>query len=177
MEEILTLQGAAKYLKLAPITLYRKARKREIPAAKLGKVWRFHRGQLEEWIKHTAAQPLLKQEPARFRHLSSRETEVVLKFIKVIQTKYKSRLESVILYGSRARGDFRADSDIDLLLVLKEASDEKQKEISSLTHRFNLNEDARLQPFLISSSEWRGPSFRTFLLVERIRREGIPLYG
>lgn len=91
--------------------------------------------------------------------------------------KYKSRLESVILYGSRARGDFKAHSDIDLLLVLKEASDEKRKEISSLTHRFNLKEDALLQPFVISSSEWKDPSFRTFLLVERIRREGIPLYG
>ena len=33
---------------------------------------------------------------------------------------YGERLDHIILYGSRARGDARDDSDIDILIVLKD---------------------------------------------------------
>ena len=36
---------------------------------------------------------------------------------------YGQQLEQVILFGSQARGDARADSDIDLLIVLKNPFD------------------------------------------------------
>jgi len=36
---------------------------------------------------------------------------------------YGDRLDRVILYGSRARGDARPDSDIDVLVLLKEPFD------------------------------------------------------
>lgn len=36
---------------------------------------------------------------------------------------YGEQLEQVILFGSQARGDARADSDIDLLIVLKNPFD------------------------------------------------------
>ena len=36
-----------------------------------------------------------------------------------LEKNYGDRLERVVLFGSQARGDARADSDIDLLIVLK----------------------------------------------------------
>lgn len=36
-----------------------------------------------------------------------------------LQETYGDRLRYVVLYGSRARGDARPDSDVDLLVVLK----------------------------------------------------------
>lgn len=178
MAEILTLEGAAKYLKLAPITLYRKARKGEIPAAKLGKIWRFHRGQLEEWVRNLAGEGTAHvPPPGAFRHLSTRESEAVLQFIQALKKQYGRYLKKVILYGSRARGDLKADSDIDLLLVIQGISEDTRKEISTLAHRFSLEEDVRIQTFVISGDEWKKPTFRTFLLAERIAREGICLHG
>ncbi len=35
-------------------------------------------------------------------------------------TLYGPRLKQILLYGSRARGDFREDSDYDVLVVLEE---------------------------------------------------------
>lgn len=35
-----------------------------------------------------------------------------------LQTMYGERLQGLYLYGSYARGDFRADSDVDLLVAL-----------------------------------------------------------
>ncbi len=48
--DVLTLNEAAAYLRVHPRTLRTKASQGKIPAAKIGKVWRFHRGQLEEWL-------------------------------------------------------------------------------------------------------------------------------
>lgn len=53
-EKLLTIQEAAKYLDIHPITLYKWVKKNKIPAAKLGKNWRFRKATLEAWIdKHT----------------------------------------------------------------------------------------------------------------------------
>ena len=41
-------------------------------------------------------------------------------FKALMQSIYGSRLDKVVLYGSYARGDFREDSDIDFLVVLKD---------------------------------------------------------
>ena len=42
------------------------------------------------------------------------------KFTKLLQEEFQDKLISVVLYGSIARGDNRKDSDIDLLLVIKD---------------------------------------------------------
>lgn len=42
------------------------------------------------------------------------------KLTKLLQEEFQDRLVSVVLYGSVARGNNRKDSDIDLLLVIKD---------------------------------------------------------
>jgi len=49
-EKILTLDEAAQLLRLHPEVLRRKARKGEIPAAKVGRQWRFRLQRLLEWL-------------------------------------------------------------------------------------------------------------------------------
>lgn len=50
MEEILNVDEACKFLKLSKVTLYKHVRSGEIPGVKVGKVWRFHRTKLEDWL-------------------------------------------------------------------------------------------------------------------------------
>jgi excisionase family DNA binding protein len=50
MENIMTLEEVAKYLKMKPQTIYLWAQKGNIPAIKLGKEWRFLRGVIDEWL-------------------------------------------------------------------------------------------------------------------------------
>jgi PTS system nitrogen regulatory IIA component len=51
-DEIMTLEEVAKYLKLKPQTIYTWAQKNKIPAAKLGKEWRFRRSVIDKWFNH-----------------------------------------------------------------------------------------------------------------------------
>ncbi len=53
--EVLTLEEAAAYLRVHPRTLRLKASAGLIPGAKIGRVWRFHKQQLEQWIQQAAA--------------------------------------------------------------------------------------------------------------------------
>ena len=53
--DVLTLDEAAAYLRVHPRTLRMKASEGQIPGAKIGKVWRFHRQQLEEWLRRGGA--------------------------------------------------------------------------------------------------------------------------
>jgi len=48
--DIMTLDEAAEYLRVHPRTLRMKASEGKIPGAKIGRVWRFHREQLESWL-------------------------------------------------------------------------------------------------------------------------------
>jgi len=48
--DIMTLEEVATYLKLKPQTIYTWAQEKRIPAAKLGKEWRFKRSIIDEWI-------------------------------------------------------------------------------------------------------------------------------
>ena len=55
-KKLLTIADAAKYLDIHPMTLYKWVRKEKIPAAKMGKIWRFRKEKLDAWIdKHTEA--------------------------------------------------------------------------------------------------------------------------
>ena len=48
--EILTIEEVAAYLRLKPQTIYKWAQEKRIPAAKLGKEWRFRRSVIDRWV-------------------------------------------------------------------------------------------------------------------------------
>jgi len=48
--EIMTLEEVANYLRLKPQTIYTWAQQKKIPAAKLGKEWRFKRSMIDAWF-------------------------------------------------------------------------------------------------------------------------------
>lgn len=51
-DEILTAQEAAEYLKLHAETVKAKARQGLLPAAKVGREWRFRKPDLDAWLSN-----------------------------------------------------------------------------------------------------------------------------
>jgi len=49
--QILTVEELHSYLKIPKPTLYALAQNGRIPAAKVGKHWRFRRNDIDEWLK------------------------------------------------------------------------------------------------------------------------------
>lgn len=48
--DILTIEEVASYLRLTPQTIYKWAQEKRIPAAKLGKEWRFRKSIIDSWL-------------------------------------------------------------------------------------------------------------------------------
>jgi PTS system nitrogen regulatory IIA component len=49
-DDILTIEEVAKYLRVSERTAYDWAQKGEIPAGKIGTVWRFKKSEIEKWV-------------------------------------------------------------------------------------------------------------------------------
>jgi len=50
MDDIMTLEEVAKYLKVKRQTIYNWAQAGKIPAAKIGKEWRFRKSVIDRWF-------------------------------------------------------------------------------------------------------------------------------
>ena len=59
--DILTVEELHGYLKIPKPTLYALAQGGRIPAAKIGKHWRFRRSDIDEWLKSQQWNPSMRQ--------------------------------------------------------------------------------------------------------------------
>ena len=57
---VMNVGEVARYLRVVPDTIYRKARRGEIPAIKMGKVWRFPKETLDKWLNDSALETVKK---------------------------------------------------------------------------------------------------------------------
>lgn len=104
---------------------------------------------------------------------------LIEKYISEIKKIYGSHLQRVILYGSYARGDFKPDSDIDIMILL-DISDLELKtysqKLSYMTYDFNLDNDLDIKPIAKSEAHFR-KWVENYPFYANIHKEGVVLYG
>lgn len=89
-DDILTIEEVAKYLRVSDRTVYDWAQKGEIPAGKIGTVWRFKKSELERWVNERLSSSSVKKS----------DTEVQVKnFLspdRVVFVKNSSKRDAII---------------------------------------------------------------------------------
>ncbi|HLJ18072.1 MAG TPA: nucleotidyltransferase domain-containing protein [Bryobacteraceae bacterium] len=104
----------------------------------------------------------------------TRANPILAKFRAALAEMYGDRLERVVLYGSRARGDARPDSDYDVAVFLRDM-DDRFKEMHRLTEitsaiLYDTGEFIEALPY--SAASYNDPRMP---LMYAIRTEGITL--
>jgi predicted nucleotidyltransferase len=98
---------------------------------------------------------------------------VLARFRKALDETYGARLERVILFGSRARGDARPDSDYDVAVFLRDMNDlgPDLHRLADLSTNIidETGEVVHAMPYQAGSYDECTP------LMREIRREGIEL--
>ena len=88
-DDILTLDEVAKYLRVSERTVYDWAQKGEIPAGKIGTVWRFKKTELENWVNDRLS--LNRNSPGGNIHL-----ETIVSPDRILFLNYSSKRDALL---------------------------------------------------------------------------------
>lgn len=98
-------------------------------------------------------------------------------FLKRVATRFS--VSAAFVFGSRARGTNRADSDVDIALVLRGPRGklmETSLELADIAYDVLLDTNIYIQPMPLWELEWARPETHSNpRLIENIKREGIRL--
>lgn len=103
--------------------------------------------------------------------------EVLDKFAEEAKKIYGTKLESLILYGSCARGDFENDSDIDILILLNvplKSINSERKRILDISDKLDLEYDVVLAP-VVQNYELYQKYISVSVFYQNVEREGVKI--
>ena len=99
-------------------------------------------------------------------------------YTEILQKIYRKHLKTVNLYGSYARGDYRDDSDIDIMILLDLSDmDIKQyrHELSGETFDFNMDHDLDIKPIAKSQQNFQN-WVDAYPFYANVEKEGVKLF-
>jgi predicted nucleotidyltransferase len=89
--------------------------------------------------------------------MSPAEREALDDYVAAVRRHYGDRLVDILVFGSRARGDAKADSDVDLAVVLQDGNWSFWKEkafLADLAYDAMVECDLWIQAWPVSRSDW-----------------------
>lgn len=108
-------------------------------------------------------------------YLKKHEQKAVTEFIKKIRSQLGDNLLSARLFGSKVHGNFSDESDIDVLLILREFNSVLMDEIVDALIEFQLAYDANISPVIFSEHEYKVNTELGSPFVKNVEQEGILL--
>jgi uncharacterized protein len=102
--------------------------------------------------------------------LKSEEREMLKRFKKEVGKVLGDRLDRVVLFGSRSRGDAAPDSDFDLLVTVQNLQETDRKRVFEIAADLSLEYDTVLTVLVVPANDFTED--RYFYLYENIQKEG-----
>jgi len=100
------------------------------------------------------------------------ETRVLTAFKAAVRGRLP--IDRVLLFGSRARGDADAFSDMDVMVVVDGEVDETVRDlVSDSAWAAGFEEGIVVVPIVLSKSEWETDQFRSSLLGRAVTEKGL----
>ena len=85
------------------------------------------------------------------------------------------RLVKIVIFGSRARGDFDAESDADIAIIVRDLSREQKYQILDVVAEIEMKFDTPLSVIVFSENEFERLKKRERRIALDIEQEGVPL--
>ncbi len=108
-------------------------------------------------------------------HMSQIERYAVEQFGKTVKSCLGEYVLKMSVFGSKVRGDYRATSDIDVLVIVKERSLRIMDQIAEITSDLNIKYDLSISPVVFSEQEYDMNTKMASPFSLAIREEGLSL--
>jgi PTS system nitrogen regulatory IIA component len=95
MNDILTIEDVAQYLRVSEHTIYDWAQKGVIPAGKIGTVWRFKREELEKWVNVRLSGNTANMEFSKKNRKADIHAETILSPDRVLFLNHSTRQDAL----------------------------------------------------------------------------------
>jgi len=92
-----------------------------------------------------------------------------------LETLLGDRLDRLVLFGSRARGDWDADSDTDIAIIVRDLDHDLKLRVLDEVASVELDHLSPLSTLLLSTERFRYLLGRERRIALDIERDGIPL--
>lgn len=105
--------------------------------------------------------------------LTKLEQQAVAAFRRELKHAFADKFVSLSLFGSKARGEARPDSDVDLLVILADKTWDDEQQIFSLVTEVFLQAGVVLSPKVYSARELEQKRGRHNVFVQDIDRDAV----
>jgi len=113
----------------------------------------------------------------RLRHLTPHERAVLVQFLSRLQEQCGNRITHVWLFGSKVRGDFDEESDVDLLIVARDGRDVLEETVDEIAYALSLEYGVLLCEHVVSAWRFAQMRARQEPLYRNVVREGVDLWA
>jgi uncharacterized protein len=103
--------------------------------------------------------------------ISEKERKIIRKIRNVIKETLPD--STVILFGSRARGNAAADSDWDVLVLAETVTPDIEERVFSTLFDVELDEDIIVNPLVLPRDEWNIKRYRNHPIHDSVEAEGV----
>ena len=108
-------------------------------------------------------------------NMAEKDRQAIEALIRRLLELFVDNFLSIVLFGSKARGDDMPQSDIDMLIIIKEEEWTVKHAIRTLGARISLENDVLFNLYVIEQSKWKWMQEIDHPLYRRIIDEGIDL--
>jgi predicted nucleotidyltransferase len=109
-------------------------------------------------------------------NLTKEQKAAVVAYLRLLEKKYRDKIEQVVLFGSIARGEFDEESDVDIMIVLKNGSRKLREEISMASFDLILRNNVILSPIVMDRKTYEWHKKNRAPLYNSIKKDGIDLW-
>jgi predicted nucleotidyltransferase len=107
--------------------------------------------------------------------LKAQDAAALRTFVEKVRASLGAQIVAIKLFGSKATGQDAPDSDIDVLVVVSDASVETEDRILDIAFEVNLADEVYISPRVIAHATLQDPLWRATPFLQAVERDGIPL--